>query len=224
MQAAGPTLGGGQREHVGEVVLALRIAVADPGQPALEVAGGGGEHAGVDPADGALFRRGVLVFDDGLHAACVVEQYATIARRIVERLGEQGEACVASRAKQARERGRQHQRHVAEQHQHLGVVGDVRQGLQHGMPGAELARLVRPAEVGAGEGSLYLRSAMSMHHVDARRPQRRSTVDHVREHRPASQRLQHLGQGRFHPLALAGGEDHDVQGRTHAQCSGDAQV
>ena len=50
----GAEFGRGLREHVGEVVLALRVVVAQRVQPALQRGGFGGDHAGVDQADRAL--------------------------------------------------------------------------------------------------------------------------------------------------------------------------
>ena len=51
--------------HIGQVVLALGVAVVQPRQPLLELRGGRGHGAGVDLVDGALLGRGVLVLDDG---------------------------------------------------------------------------------------------------------------------------------------------------------------
>src|SRR3546814_4888762 len=56
-------------EHVGQVVLALRVVAGQALQPALERHRVGGKDAGVDGADVALFLGGVLVFDDGADAA-----------------------------------------------------------------------------------------------------------------------------------------------------------
>ncbi len=51
---------------------------------------------------------------------------------------------------------------------------------------------------------------------DADRARRQSLrrVDDVREQRPSGQRVQHLGQRRVHALAVAGGENRDLQGRS----------
>jgi hypothetical protein len=61
-------------------------------------------------------------------------------------------------------------------------------------------------------------AAVAVHDVHRRRLQFARRVDHVRQHRPRRDRLQHLGQGRFHALALARGEDDDVQRQGWRRC------
>ena len=91
------------------------------------------------------------------------------------------------------------------------------------MAGAELLRLLGPVQVGlVGERRAHLLAAMAVDHVDAGRLQRARGVDHVRQHRPPGDLLQHLRQRGLHPLAFAGGEDDDVQGCGHGDsCGGD---
>src|SRR5690606_25089163 len=95
-----PALVAGDREDVGEVVLALGVVVAQGRQPAAQVGGRGGDHAGVDQAHGALGGIGVLLLDDGLHAAVVTEQDAAIAGRVVQGFGQHRQA-VAGGGEQA---------------------------------------------------------------------------------------------------------------------------
>ena len=84
------------------------------------------------------------------------------------------------------------------------------------MAGTELVRLQHPLQVALGcECRPDLVAAVAVHDVDCSRLQRARCVDHVRQHRLACDFLQHLGQRRFHPLALASGENHDMQGRGH---------
>src|SRR3546814_10029113 len=71
-------------EHVGQVVLALRVVDGQALQPALERHRVGGKDAGVDGADVALFLGGVLVFDDGADAAFRVAHDAAVAGRVLE--------------------------------------------------------------------------------------------------------------------------------------------
>lgn len=92
------------------------------------------------------------------------------------------------------------------------------QRLLHRMPGAQLLALFGPLQIRlVGECGLHLRAAVSMHYMDGRRLQFARGGDHMREHRLAGQRLQHLGQRRAHALALASGQDHDVQRQGHCR-------
>jgi hypothetical protein len=59
-------LGHGQGDDVGQVVLALGIAVAQGRQPARQRVGGRDEDAGVDLADRTLGIVGILFLDDAL--------------------------------------------------------------------------------------------------------------------------------------------------------------
>jgi hypothetical protein len=122
------------------------------------------------------------------------------------------------------------QGHVGIQHQHLRAIGHVRHRLLHGVAGAELPRLFGPVQAGIpGERSAHLFTAMAMDHVDAGRRQRPCDVEHVREHRPSGDLLQHLGLRRFHALAFTGGKDDhmkrcDVRGVGHGgSCCGMAK-
>jgi hypothetical protein len=84
------------------------------------------------------------------------------------------------------------------------------------MAGAQLLFLLGPVQIGlVGEGPLHLFPAMPVHHMDARRIQRARRGDDLGQHRSPGDRLQHLGPGRAHALAFAGGEDDDVQGCGH---------
>ncbi len=85
------TVGHGQGHHVGEVVLALRVVVAQLAQPAAQGGQRRAQNAGVAFAHRALRRRGVFVFDDALHRAVGTTQNAAIACRVVQLDGEQGE-------------------------------------------------------------------------------------------------------------------------------------
>ena len=92
------------------------------------------------------------------------------------------------------------------------VVGDVRHRLHHGVAGAVLLGLQRPAHVAALEGLQHLLAAVAVDDVRGGGFEAGGGVEHVAEQRPAGERLQHLGQVGLHALALAGGQDHDGQG------------
>ena len=89
-------------------------------------------------------------------------------------------------------------------------------------PSEALIRLYRTwAEGGAGLGLGGLDvggqalahgvGAMPDHHLDALRLQAARSVDHMPEHGLVGDRMQHLGQIRTHPRALAGGQNDDIQ-------------
>ena len=156
------------------------------------------------------------MLDDGGDLALLVAEDAAIAGRIL-RLGHQHpqQALCVQQPAQGLGPG---QRHVAVQHQHVHRFGDPGQGLLHRVAGAQPLGLLVPGQVVlAGEGRTHRLAAMAIDHVDAGRGQRTRGVDHMGQHRSPAHRLQHLGQRRFHPLALAGGEDHHVQCLGHVQ-------
>ena len=102
------------------------------------------------------------------------------------------------------------ERHVAVQHQHQLIVGDVGHGLHDGVPGAELLGLQCPAaSVFLHERGAHRVAAVAIHHVDGRRVQRARAANNVAQQRPAGERLQDLGEIGFHSLALTGSEDDD---------------
>ena len=88
----------------------------------------------------------------------------------------------------------------------------MRQRLHHRVAGAELRLLQRPSRPGRERGG-HLLAAMAVDDDDAR-GEAAGGVQHVREQRPASERVQDLGQGRVHALALPGGENDYV----HSSC------
>ena len=102
------------------------------------------------------------------------------------------------------------QRHVAVQHQHQLVVGDVGHGLHDGVAGAELLGLQRPLQIFASaERRAHRVAAVAIHHVHRRGVQRARAANNVAQQRHAGERLQNLGEIGFHSLALTGSEDDD---------------
>ncbi len=208
----GQTFAHSERDNVGEVVLALRILFAQHGQPARQRGGGRDEYAGVDFADAALGFIRILFFDNARDLAIFADD-AAVTVRIVELRGEQGEGAVARRVEQAVQRGHADQRHIAIKHQsrrwRYGV--QMRNGLQYGVARAQLRFLQHPGDVRRIQRGAHLFAAMPMHHADARGMQRAGCIQHMAQQRFTGQRMQHLGQRRVHALALAGGENDDIQ-------------
>src|SRR5207247_11209897 len=75
-------VGHGERHQVGEVILLLRIVIADLRQPWREPPRAQAKKTGIDLADGELARRGVLLLDDARDALRTVAHDAAIARRL----------------------------------------------------------------------------------------------------------------------------------------------
>ena len=70
------------RDHVGQVILPLRVLVLETRHPSFQMRGRHGHHAGIDLADRALLRARVPVFDDPLHTIRRIPDDASVARGI----------------------------------------------------------------------------------------------------------------------------------------------
>ncbi|MNF78443.1 hypothetical protein D3C84_606280 [compost metagenome] len=204
-------VGHGHGDDVGEVVLALGVVVGQAPQPVGQALARHGENAGIAFADGALLGGRVLVFDDGLHHARRVANNAAVAGRVDQVHGEQGELVVLHLLQQALQGLHFDQRYVAIEDQYaLGT--EMRQRLGDGVAGAQLFGLQHKAEVIRGQPLAYRLGAMTYDDVDALGGELAGGVNDVAEHGLAGHRMQHLGQGRTHASALAGGEDDDIEG------------
>src|SRR2546425_5995579 len=71
-----------QRDDVGEVILLLRVAVADLADPSIEEPGIERHESGIDLPDRALRARGVLLLRDALYAAARVAHDASVTLRV----------------------------------------------------------------------------------------------------------------------------------------------
>src|SRR5256885_1138361 len=91
----------GESDHVGEVILVLRIAVAELREPAREPPAAERHEAGIDFADRAFLVARILFFNDALYAAGARAHDAPIAARIVE-LGREERDAIAGGLEQAR--------------------------------------------------------------------------------------------------------------------------
>ena len=91
----GHTVGHGELDHVGQVVLALGILVVQTGQPGFEEARGHGHDAAVNLLNLALHIAGVFVLDDGLHCFTFSND-AAIARGVGKVDGQQRQLMTAA--------------------------------------------------------------------------------------------------------------------------------
>src|SRR5690606_10327803 len=156
-----------QLNHIGEVVFALGVVVRQPGQPGLDAAARPQHDAGIALPDLALFRTGILLFDDGLHLPLGVAQDAPVAGGIAQQHGEHAEAVHRSLLDQRLEGLHRQQRHITIEHQHLIGAIDVRQGLGHRMAGAQLLALQYPVQIRRVQRLPHLLRAMADDHMDA---------------------------------------------------------
>jgi hypothetical protein len=204
-----------QRDHVGQVVLLLRVVVRQPAEPVLQPRGRGHQDAGVDLAQRAFGGVRVLLLDDPANRAARVAHDAPIAGRVGEFDRQQADPRPRA-VDQSREGFGPHQRHVAVQNQRRPVVLEQRRRLLHRMSGTELRLLQNQLQVAAVRYSRAHPIGPVADHRDyvgrgaARLRDRSRGGDHVRQHRPSGDRMQHLRQVGAHALALAGGQDHDV--------------
>jgi hypothetical protein len=156
------------------------------------------------------------VFDDRGHPAFGIADDAAVAGGVGE-FGDQHRQPGARRQQPLQAVGRD-QRDIPVQHQHLRAIGHLRHRLLQRMAGAELLRLLDPMQVLLfGECGLHRVAAVAMDHMNAVGCERERGLDDMGQHRPSRDLLQHLGLGRVHAFALAGGEDHDVQGGGHGR-------
>ncbi len=82
-------VGDGKCDHIGQIIFAAGIPIADSRQPARERCGRRRHDAGVDLPDRALFRRRVLVLDDRRDLAVGAAHDSPIAGRVIELDGQQ---------------------------------------------------------------------------------------------------------------------------------------
>jgi hypothetical protein len=136
----------GGREHIGQVVLALRVVVAQVLQPARSAV----ESAAITPVltrrIAALLLVRVLLLDDRCRRG--LQHRAGCGRNRSDRQLRGEHRQPSRRIHQPPQRMRGDQRHVAVQHQHARIVGHAGHRLLHGVPGAELLRLLAQCRSG----------------------------------------------------------------------------
>ncbi len=199
-------------DHVGQVVLTLRVVVLQRSEPAGQLRGRRNDDARVDLGDLLLLRRRVFLFDDTQHLAVRIAHDAAVAGRIVERHGEHAVAALPRAIGETPQRARARERHIAVQHERRHRRIQQRQCLLHRVAGAELLLLNRELHVGRRHGNAHRFGAMTNHDDEPCRIKRACSIDNVRQEWPAGQRMQHLGQRGTHALAGACRQNHDVHG------------
>ncbi|MPM42586.1 hypothetical protein SDC9_89252 [bioreactor metagenome] len=220
----GHAIGHGHGDHVGQVVLFLRVVVVQARQPLLQVLDRRGHDAAVDLANGAFGIAGVLVLDDALHLAVGVAHDAAVAGGIGQAHRQQRQLVAARRLHQIGHRGRLREWHVTGEHYHHALIGgQLGHGLLHRMAGAELRLLAHELRVElsvrrqleCAAGRFHLVGTVPRHHHHAARRKALRLRHHMLQQWPPGQSLQNFGSAAFHARALARGHDDDVELRCH---------
>ncbi len=159
------------------------------------------------------------MLDDAAHVAAGIAHDAAITGGIRQHLGQHGGAG-ATRFQQAPQGFGLHQRHVAVQHQGHVILAiafkQQRHGLLHGMAGALLRLLQHEMQVRLALVSLFdAVRAMADHDDDAPRLQLARAVQHMAQHRFASQGVQNFGEVGLHAFTQSGGKNYYVKHRFH---------
>ena len=201
-----------ETDNVREVIFALGVVVADLRQKLRQRFGFDSDDAGIAEGDLQLLRARIFRFDDRFKRPVRAELQTTVGARRVRAEAENGDAGARVDFVCERAHGlRLHQRRVGVEHEH-GAAGALQRGhrLHHRIARAARRRLHRDRRVGPrGAGALAdFRRVIADDDAEPRRRQRRGGGEHVLQHRPAGDRVQHLGRFRAHARALAGGE-HD---------------
>ena len=197
----------GQFDHVGQIVFALGVVVAYLRQQ-LEQQGRRCRHdAGIAGRQRQHFRRRLLRFGNGRERVPVHNQPPVRAR--IARL-EADDRDAVRHGEHRLDVGGLQQRHVAIGDDHLtGEALQRRLGAAHGVAGADGRVLHRDRGLAQPLHHMGpdLGRVIADHDDDPLAAERLGGVDGVIQHGAAADRVQHLGQGRLHPRALAGGEN-----------------
>ena len=146
-----------RRDHVGEVILALRVVPTEPEKPLAQAAGRRRHEPGIHLPGGELFGVRILVLDDGPDLAAGIAHDAPIAGGILEIDREHRERAAGRELDELLEARGSDQGHVPVEHEYRMFVGDQGHGLHHRMSRAELLGLQHPVDVLVLERFLDLR-------------------------------------------------------------------
>ena len=210
----------GDLDRIGQVEFALGIVVADGGQQFGDMGPRKGHEPAIAQADPALVGACILVFADRGQLAVGFDQPA-VAGRIVGPEADDDEVRAGRkfRARPAQRFGR-HEGRVAEQDEHIvEALPDGRQRGRHRVGGAEPLPLDEEPHPGPVRAQPLADPVAAMPDDHGQAPAARGARAgrHMGDHRQAGDRMQHLGQVRFHALAGAGGQNDGQAGACHGR-------
>jgi hypothetical protein len=211
-------VGAGYADDVGEIALALRVAVGEPGQCRAQRGRVESVDAGVDLADLQLHLVGVLLLDHRSDGAARVAHDAPVPGGHVEVGGEDrdGVAGALVLGNQGSKRVSGEQRGVAVgHHEGPGEPGQVAQSALHRVTRAALLVLHDGCRLGCdlGQVRLDLVTPVTDDHDQVLWLEGGRGNHRVMDQAATADGVQHLGDRRLHPGALACGED-DHGGRS----------
>ncbi len=202
--------GNGQRDDIGQVVFPLRIVVGEPAQPFFEIAGRCAHHAGIDFTDFFFCCTGVFFLDDARDRVVRITHDAPVAGGVFKDRSQERQS--GGLRYQLRQSFISRKRNITVEDERCAAGQQVRCSLLNRMTCPELWLLQDELDCGISESGWYGVAAMTVNDDDPVRAQGPGTIQHVREHWLAGESVQNLRQTRHHACALAGGENHDVQG------------
>ena len=128
-------------DHIGQIKLALCIAVVQSRQPSAQQTGGHGHDAAVNFLDASLLVRRVFVFHNGGDLLGSSAQNASIAAGRRGLQGQQSQMFGIAQLQQGLQGVGLYQGHIARQNQRDTIVIQHGNGLLHGVAGTELRHL-----------------------------------------------------------------------------------
>ena len=202
-------LAGGNGDDVGEVNLALAVIGAHPAEGVEQETPVRQVDTGIDLADGPLLIGRVLLLDDGLHRAPGIDQDPAVAEGFLDQGTHQGEGRpVAAVDLDQRPQGLgADERRVAAEDEHQVRAGAGRLGAAHRVAGAQLFFLDHRGDRVTGQGRAHRLALVADDHRAAVGTGVRDRVEHVVDHRPKENLVEHLGALGLHSRTFAGGKD-----------------
>ncbi|MNF88141.1 hypothetical protein D3C84_706280 [compost metagenome] len=196
--------------HVGQVVLALRIVVGQAAHPVAEACERQRQDAGVAFGDFALGFVGIFLLDDGGDLAIDITNDTAVPGRIIQIDGQQTQLLWAYLLEQTLKRFDFDQRHVTVEHQHR-VGFNKWHRLSHRVACTQLLVLQNEIQIIRCQTFTHSIGAVTDHHMNALWIKLPGAVDNMTQHRVTGNRVQNFWQSRAHARALASSEDNDFK-------------
>ena len=211
---AGKPLAAGDGDDVGQAILGLGVVVADLVHELEQMRAVRHHDARIAQESGLLGQARVAGLDDGLEGAVRADDEPAVLAGVLGREAEHHDRGIgrgAARLEQHLEGLGPDQRGVAIEHQDIALIPVSGEGAER-----RARRLDRVGGAALGgldhrrhrrHGGRHLRRLRPDHHDHPVGLKGFEAGQYMLDHRPPGQGVHHLGQLRFHPPALAGGED-----------------